>query len=127
MMKRDIVLGVATVAFLAAGLNLGAQTPAAPAFEVASIRPSPPGDPSNPLSMIPMAAPQPGGRFRATHMPLWALISTAWELSDFRIVGGNTELMNAKYDITAKAEGSATLGQKELLPLLKPCSSNGSG
>jgi uncharacterized protein (TIGR03435 family) len=118
-MKRTLVLSVVTAIFLAAGLNLGAQTPAAPAFEVASIKPSPPGDPSNPLSIIPMAVPQPGGRFRAANMPLWALISTAWELPDFRIVGGNKELMNVKYDITAKAEGSATLGQKQLLPLLK--------
>jgi len=73
-----------------------AQTPSAPTpaatsattFEVASIKPSPPGDISNPLSIIPMAAPQPGGRFTATNMPLWALIGTAWELPDFRIVGG---------------------------------------
>ena len=118
-MKSALALSVATVLFLAAGLNLGAQTPAAPAFEVASIKPSPPGDPSNPLSIIPMVAPQPGGRFRATNMPPWALISTAWELPDFRIVEGNKELMNVKYDITAKAPGSATLGKKELLPLLK--------
>jgi uncharacterized protein (TIGR03435 family) len=69
--------------------------------------------------MIPMAVPQPGGRFKATNFPLWALISTAWQLPDFRIVGGSKELMNVKYDIIAKAEGSATLGQKELLPLLK--------
>jgi uncharacterized protein (TIGR03435 family) len=117
-MRRILVLS-ATVLFGAAGLNLGAQTPAAPAFEVASIKPSGPGDPSNPLTIIPMAAPQPGGRFRATNMPLWALISTAWELPDFRIIGGDKELMNTKYDITAKAEGSATLGQKQLLPLLK--------
>src|SRR5262245_46630683 len=82
-----------------------AQAPSAPApaatsatnFEVASIKPSPPGDLSNPLSVIPMAAPQPGGRFTATNMPLWALIGTAWELPDFRIVGGNKELMNTKY------------------------------
>ena len=116
-MKRALL--PATVLVLAAGLTLGAQTPAAPAFEVASIKPSPPGDPSNPLSIIPMLAPQPGGRFRATNMPLWALISTAWELPDFRIIGGDKELMNVKYDITAKAVESAMLGQKELLPLLK--------
>jgi uncharacterized protein (TIGR03435 family) len=66
-----------------------------------------------------MAAPQPGGRFTATNMPLWALIGTAWELPDFRIVGGNKELMNTKYHITAKASGGAMLGQKELLPMLK--------
>jgi uncharacterized protein (TIGR03435 family) len=52
-------------------------------------------------------------------MPLWALISSAWELPDFRIVGGNKDLMNAKYDVTAKAAGTATLGMKEVLPLLK--------
>ena len=118
-MKRTLAVNAAIVLFLVAGLRLGAQTPAAPAFEVASIKPSPPGDPSNPLTMIPMAAPQPGGRFKATNFPLWAIISTAWQLPDFRIVGGNKELMNVKYDIIAKADGSATLGQKELLPLLK--------
>jgi uncharacterized protein (TIGR03435 family) len=91
----------------------------APTFEVASLKPSPPGDPANPLSIIPTAAPQPGGRFRATNMPLWALIGTAWELPDFRIIGGNKDLMNVKYDITAKAASETTLGQKELLPLLK--------
>jgi uncharacterized protein (TIGR03435 family) len=113
---------VALIALLAAATF--AQTPAptpgpATAFEVASIKPSPPPDPSNPLSMIPMAAPQPGGRFTATNMPLWALISTAWELPDFRIVSTNKELMNAKYHITAKTAAGVTLGQKELLPLLK--------
>jgi uncharacterized protein (TIGR03435 family) len=88
-------------------------------FEVASIKPSPPGDPSNPLSIMPMASPQPGGRFRATNMPLWALIATAWELPDFRIVGGNKDLMNTKYHITARTSGGVTFGQKEMLPLLK--------
>ena len=108
---------------LLTAMTASAQAPVAPSpattFEVASIKPSPPGDLSNPLSIIPMASPQPGGRFRATNMPLWALISTAWELPDFRIVGGNKELMNTKYHITAKASGGATLGQKQLLPLLK--------
>lgn len=72
-----------------ASAQSGAATPATPAFEVASIKPSPPGDLSNPLTIMPMASPQPGGRYRATNMPLWALISIAWELPDFRIVGGN--------------------------------------
>jgi uncharacterized protein (TIGR03435 family) len=52
-------------------------------------------------------------------MPLWALISYAWSLPDHQIVGGNKELMNVKYHITAKAAEGATLGQKELLALLK--------
>src|SRR5688572_13309594 len=130
-MNNTRSVGHVVLATMLTATTVFAQAPAAPspaapsattsatAFEVASIKPSPPGDPSNPLSMIPMAAPQPGGRFTATNMPLWALISTAWELPDFRIVGGDKELMNAKYHITAKAAGSTTLGQRELLPLLK--------
>src|SRR5262245_41878240 len=108
---------------LVAATTACAQTPGAPSpaatsattFEVASIKPSPPGDLSNPLSIMPMAAPQPGGRFTATNMPLWALIGTAWELPDFRIVGGSKELMNTKYHITAKTNGGVTFGQKEML------------
>ena len=121
-MTRALALRVATVVFLASAFALrvaAGQTPAEPAFEVASIKPSAPGDLSNPISIIPMAMPQPGGRFVAANMPLWALISTAWNLPDTRIVGGSKELMNVKYDINARAATSATLGQKELLPLLK--------
>jgi uncharacterized protein (TIGR03435 family) len=115
---------VALVALLTTA-TVFAQTPATPdatsgtTFEVASIRPSPPADPSNPLSAIPMASPRPGGRFTVTNMPLWAIIGTAWELPDFRIVGGNKELMNTKYHITAKSSGGVTLGLKQTLPLLK--------
>jgi uncharacterized protein (TIGR03435 family) len=96
-----------------------AIAPGPASFEVASIKLSPPGDLSNPLSVIPTAAPQPGGRFRATNMPLWALVATAWNLPDFRIAGGDKNVMNVKYDITAKAASEGTLGQKELLPLLQ--------
>jgi len=116
VVKRAFAVSVAVALFLVAGLRLGAQEPA---FEVASVKPSAPGDPSNPLTMIPMALPQPGGRFKASNLPVWALISAAWQLPDFRIVGGNKDVMSVKYDITAKAATSATLGQKELPPLLK--------
>jgi uncharacterized protein (TIGR03435 family) len=104
---------------LAASLSVSAQVPASPSFEVAAIRPSPEGDPSNPLSIMPMASPQAGGRFTASNMPLWALIGTAWSLPDFRIVGGNKDLMMVKYHINAKAAGGATLGQEELMPMLQ--------
>jgi uncharacterized protein (TIGR03435 family) len=109
-------VSLAIALLVVAALRVGAQ---APAFEVASIKPSAPGDPSNPLTMIPMAMPQPGGRFKANNMPVWVLISAAWQLPDFRIIGGNKDVMNVKYDITAKAASSAMLGQKELLPLLQ--------
>jgi len=115
------------VVTLLTATTLSAQAPAAPSpavtstttFEVASVKPSPPADPANPLSGVPMAAPQPGGRFMAANMPLWGLISTAWGFSDFRIVGGNKELMNAKYHVSAVAPAGVTLGEKELQTLLQ--------
>ena len=127
MMTNIRSTGIFALATLLTATTAFAQAPAAPSpeatsvtsFEVASIRPSPPGDPSNPLSIIPLATPRPGGRFTATNVPLWSLIATAWELPDFRIVGGNKELLNTKYHVTAKSSGGATLGLKQTLPLLK--------
>lgn len=118
-MKHALAITFAAVALLSAA-NVHAQTPAAslPTFEVASIKPSNP-DPSNPLSMIPMATPQPGGRFTAANLPLRFLIGVAYEMPDFRVIGGPEALLNTKFDITAKAAGGATLVQKELLPLVK--------
>ncbi len=114
----------AAAAVAIAGSALSAQTPAAPqptpapAFEVASVKPSNP-DPSNPLSMVPMAMPQPGGRFVATNIPLRLLIRVAYEVQDFQIVGGPPWMLSNKFDITARAAGSGTLGQKELMPLVR--------
>jgi len=118
-MRHLTALACAAVLLVPAS-TASAQTPATPLpmFEVASVKPSNP-DPSNPLSMIPMASPQPGGRFTATNLPLRFLIGLAYEMPDFRVIGGPDALMNAKFDITAKAPGGATLGQKELLPLVK--------
>ena len=123
MINIRSTFGAALIALLtAATASAQARSPAATSaatFEVASVKPSPPADPSNPLSAIPMVSPRPGGRFTATNVPLWFLIATAWELPDFRIVGGNKELLNTKYHITAKSSGGATLGLKATLPLLK--------
>ena len=98
-----------------------AVTPAAPAFEVASVRPSNPNpDPGNPLSQIALMMPQPGGRLTATNTPLWMLIMTAFELQqDAQLVGGPPALMAAKYDITARVANTATLEMKELPQLLR--------
>src|SRR5688500_17164563 len=97
-----------------------AATPAA-AFDVASVRPSNPNpDPSNPLSQIALMLPQPGGRFTATNTPLRMLIMTAFELKqDAQLTGGPPALLAAKYDITARAAGTATLAMEELPQLLR--------
>ena len=108
--------------------NLGAQDPAAPpaavspnaAFEVASVKPSNPNpDPANPLSQIALMMPQPGGRFTATNTPLRMLIMAAYDLKqDAQLTGGPSDLLAAKYDITARTASTATIG-KELPQLLQ--------
>jgi len=110
----------ATVLFLATGLNLVAQTPAGPAFEVAAVKPSNPNpDPSNPLSVIALMLPQPGGRFTASNTPLRMLIMVAYGLKqEAQLTGGPPALLAAKYDITARAE-TPTLVMKELPQLLR--------
>jgi uncharacterized protein (TIGR03435 family) len=122
MLKR--VARLALVTMLAA-TTASAQEPATPSadpssatFEVAAIKPSNP-DPSNPLSMVPLATPRPGGRVTVANMPLKMLIGLAYEMQDFRVSGGPPALMSAKYDITAKTASGATLGQKQMMPLLK--------
>jgi uncharacterized protein (TIGR03435 family) len=64
--------------------------------------------------------PQPGGRFTATNTPLRMLIMVAYELQqDAQLTGGPPALLAAKYDITARAAGTATLAMKELPQLLR--------
>ena len=96
-----------------------AATPAA-AFDLASDKPSNPNpDPTNPLSQIALMLPLPGGRFTATNTPLRMLIMAAYELrQDAQLTGGPSDLLTAKYDITARAAGTATIG-KELPQLLR--------
>jgi uncharacterized protein (TIGR03435 family) len=52
-------------------------------------------------------------------MPLKMLIGQAYEMQDFRVTGGPPALMDAKFDITAKTSGGVTLGQKDMIPLLR--------
>ena len=121
MMKRTLALGVATLVLIGAGPNVVAQTPAGPAFEVASVKPSNPNpDPTNPLNTIALMLPQPGGRLRATNVPLRMLIMAAYELKqDAQLSGGPPALLAAKYDITARAANTETTWMKELPQLLR--------
>jgi uncharacterized protein (TIGR03435 family) len=120
MIKRTLAFSVATILVLAAEPNLGAQAPAATAFEVASVKPSNPNpDPANPLSMIALMMPQPGGRFTATNTPLRMVIMAAFELQqEAQLVGGPPALLAAKYDINARAANTEMIG-KELPQLLR--------
>ncbi len=118
---RGFALAILIAATAASAQDTTAPSAAASSdatFEVAAIKPSNP-DPANPLSMIPMVRPQPGGRVTVQNLPLKMLIGFAYEMQDFRVDGGPPALMNAKFDIIAKASGGGTLTRKEMMPLVK--------
>jgi len=83
--------------------RLDAQAPqpgsAAPAFEVASIKPNNSGD-----GRI-MLGNQPG-RFTATNVTLRLLIRNAYQLQDFQISGGPGWLASDHFDIVAKIDAA---------------------
>ena len=82
-----------------------AQAGAAPApdqnvsFEAATIKPS---DPAATRTLI---SRQPGGRFSTTNTPARMLITFAYQLQGFQLIGGPDWLSNARWDIVAKMEG----------------------
>ena len=90
----------------------------APAFEVASIKPSSP-NPNSPLGMIPMVMPSANGRFSATNVPLRLLVRMAYGLQDFQIDGGPSWQMSQRFDIVAKAEDGFAGSQQAMLPMVK--------
>jgi uncharacterized protein (TIGR03435 family) len=98
-MRNPIVLVVVAAAATLSAAWPAAQTPqapaAAPAFEVASIKPNTSGD-----GRV-MMQNQPG-RFIATNVTLRLLIRTAYQLQDFQITGGPGWLTSDHFDVNAK-------------------------
>jgi len=124
---RSLSLAIARVAALAMPLVLSvltasrirAQAPAAssgvtkPAFQVASIKPSKSGEQGTYLRR------QPGGLYRATNVPLRALIASAY-LNQFppkgeRMFGGPGWMDSEHFDIEAKAEGDPSREEENLM------------
>ena len=103
-MIRPLLLLLAAAAF--------AQTPAPPAFDTASIKPTPKD--FRPPGMFQFL---PGGRFHTTDVWIKYVIQRAYNLEDYQIVGGPSWLnSDARYDIEAKAaDGSATKDQMRLM------------
>jgi uncharacterized protein (TIGR03435 family) len=83
--------------FLRAGL-VQAQTAAPPAFDVASIRPSPPA-PS-----VRMDARSSPGSFNARYISLRSLIYNAYDVKAYQVDGVPSWAASDLYDIAAKAE-----------------------
>jgi uncharacterized protein (TIGR03435 family) len=95
-----IVLGMAVVAIPMLSQSPGA---ARPSFEVASIKPSDPGQRGSSIMN------QPGGRLVIRAVPLRALMTFAYRVRDFQVSGGPGWVGTDRWDMEARAEeGSIT-------------------
>jgi uncharacterized protein (TIGR03435 family) len=72
-----------------------------PRFDVASVKPSAPGQPGTFIRTA------PGGRLNINNMPLKEMIVMAWRIQPFQISGGPAWMDSAHYDISAKPEDAA--------------------
>jgi bla regulator protein BlaR1 len=82
---------------------------AAPAFDVASVKPNHSGD----IRVVIQA--MPGGRYMATNATLRILIRDAYALESFQLLGGPGWLDSDRFDISAKAPGNPTPAQQRLM------------
>jgi bla regulator protein blaR1 len=96
---------LATQVFLAGAVTaaLGQSPPPAaepePAFEVASIKKSGPM-PQGGISF----GMRPNGRFSVNQMPLVGLVTMAYGIQRYQLVGGPSWIMTDRFDVNAKAE-----------------------
>ena len=69
-------------------------------FEVATIKANRSGESNGGLQR------QPGGRMTATNMPLRPMITYAYQIAGYQLVGGPSWMDSARYDVIAKMEGN---------------------
>ena len=94
-----------------------AQSPAGPAFEVASVKPS--NLDSTGAPFLPMVRPPVGGRFTASNVTLRDLVSRAYgSFFDLQIAGGPDWQTSQRFDIQAKAE-DPVVGMDAIIPMLR--------
>lgn len=97
------------IALFAAAAAAGAQPePDGPAFEAATVRPNRSGEARRQIEVL------PGGRFNATNMTLWQILSVAYPVDgrfrdEIQLTGGPAWIKSDRFDIVAKAEGSPHL------------------
>ena len=104
---RVVVIGIAAIAAVPWAV---AQT--AKAFDVISIKPDKDGHGLD-------AGTQPGGRYTARNVPTQFLVTEAFGVKDFQVVGAPKWLNDERYDIAAKADTPLQLNQDQLRPLLQ--------
>jgi uncharacterized protein (TIGR03435 family) len=101
---RQLALGMCLAA-AAAILCAQVQTPSpAPSFEVASIKLNKSGGPGQFIRR------EPGGRVTVTNMPVRQLITFAYQLAQFQLVGGPSWIASDRVDMVGKLEGDPVFG-----------------
>jgi uncharacterized protein (TIGR03435 family) len=95
--------------FLAALLMWMAQDAKRLEFEVASIKPAAPDARGRSIR------PSPGGRVNIGNMPVKEMITLAWRIQPYQIVGGPPWLESAGFDISAKAAETLKEGDIQLM------------
>jgi uncharacterized protein (TIGR03435 family) len=98
-----------TLRTLAALLVLMFQDANPPQFEIASIKPAAPDARGR------WIRPSPGGRVTISNMPLKELMTLAWRIQPYQIVGGPPWLDSAAFDISAKAQNTLKEGDLQLM------------
>jgi len=96
-MKYVIMRAVVLIAAMFVAIALGAQS-ARPAFEVASVKSSDPAQRGMTIQTL------LGGRFNSKGVPLRLLMTYAYHLRDFQIIGGPDWIGTDRWDIEARAE-----------------------
>lgn len=102
-------LGLLLLVGLATALPLAAQSDAS-RFEVASVKPAPPPQPSNRIVAV---AAAPGAFNRVATVV--SLIQIAYELQDYQVVGGPQWAREDRFDIAARAGREASFAEMRLM------------
>jgi uncharacterized protein (TIGR03435 family) len=98
---RKLVFGLCLVAATALVV---AQEASSPAFEVATIKVNKSGEQRQFIQR------QPGGRVNVTNLPVRFLITFAYQLAQFQLVGGPSWMATDRFDMVAKLEGNPEFG-----------------
>ena len=104
-----LVIGIAP-----ASRNFGQSQPVAPTFEVASVKPSPPGH-----SPITSLSDYGTGQFAATNISLQLLLQIAYGVANYQITSAPSWRDEQRYDILAKPEDGVRLTPDQLRPRLQ--------
>lgn len=99
------------IVLLLASIGGFAQS-AAPAFDVASVKPHREGTFAHYFQFL------PGGRFRATNTWIKYVVEKAYDLKDYQVSGGPAWITSDRFDIDAKA-GDAGAGEPQMRLMLQ--------